>query len=168
MSFERSGCTQSRGTADLPIHGARITVIDHHHRRAAGGRDRAPDLENELRIGVALRVESQCSRQLGRSGKSIDTRRERQSTQILSSQVEVSRSAGEIVERDGDITLSLSRDRIGYVDRSRWRHDSRWKANDRATWADSQISGDDARAGIGHRRATQNREALCSTQNMRQ
>ena len=158
--YEIRGCTKSRGAADLPVHVARVSAIDHENRRVAGGRECAPDLENELRIGVALNVESQCSRQLGRRQKSIDTRCERESTQIYSSLVKVGRSAREIEVRDGDLSLSLKRDRIGCVYRSGWRHDPRRKANDRATWVDSQISGDDARAGIGHRRAAQNREAL--------
>ena len=114
---ERSGRSDSRGAADLPEHVAAVSAIDHGNRRVACRRERAPDLENELRIGVALSVESQHSRQLGRRRKSIDTRYERKSTQILSSQVEVGRSAREIVVRSGGIHLRLLRDRIRLMHR---------------------------------------------------
>jgi hypothetical protein len=62
-----------------------------------------------------------------------------------------------------NIILRLKRDRIGCVYRSPgngpWR-----EARDRTTWTDAQISTDGGRARIGHRRATQDREARRRTQ----
>ena len=69
ISCERRAGTESRGAADLPKHAVICTAIDHVDNRVACGRERAPDLENEERIGVALGVESECSRQLSRRRK---------------------------------------------------------------------------------------------------
>ncbi len=114
ISYERSGGTESRGAADLPKHVAflTLTAIDHAHLRVACGRERAPDLENKLRIGVALGVESQRSRQGGRRRKAIDAWPKRESTQILTCQNGIARQACESIEGSGEVALSLLRDRI--------------------------------------------------------
>ena len=52
------------------------------NRRVGGGRERASDLENEDRIGVALDIEREFPCQLSRCVKTIDARREGKSTQI--------------------------------------------------------------------------------------
>ena len=85
VSYELSGCADGRGAADLPKHVASCTAVDHADRRVAGRRERARHLENEDRGGVALSVESECSRQLRRRCRAIDSLRERLSTQVLAS-----------------------------------------------------------------------------------
>src|SRR6202158_2284660 len=63
-SFERRGCIESRGGADLPIPPIILTAIGQDNRRARRGREFAPYLENEDCSGAALCVESECSGQL--------------------------------------------------------------------------------------------------------
>jgi hypothetical protein len=87
------------------------------------------------------------------------------STQILIAQIGVARPACQISVRRGDITLSLSRDRIRRVYRS--VHDPRRKAGDLAAWADAKITVDGGVAGIGYRRAGQDREVMRRTQRWR-
>jgi hypothetical protein len=85
ISYEFSGCAESRGAADLPEHVASCTAIDHADRRTAGGGEFARHLENEDGVGATLGVESECSRQLRRRRRTIDSLRERLPTQILAS-----------------------------------------------------------------------------------
>lgn len=163
---ERSACTESRGAADLPEHADTCTVIcteiDKLNHRTACGRERAPYLKNPERIVVALGVESECSRQLSRARKKIDARRERESTQVLTSQVRSGRHGCQTIVRSGEINLSLRRDRISLVYRS--CDGDAPQASDRGTWGETQISSDGGRAGIGYRRAAQYREVLRRTQ----
>jgi hypothetical protein len=64
ISFERSGCIEHRGAADHPKHAVTCTGTCHENRCAGCSRERAPYLEHEDRIVVALVVESERSRQL--------------------------------------------------------------------------------------------------------
>ena len=60
-------------------------------------------------IVVALGVELECSRQLSRRVKTIDARRERESTQILTSQVAGERHVCQTVVRSGVINAPAAR-----------------------------------------------------------
>ena len=68
------------------------------------------------------------------------------------------------------VTLSLLRDRISLVYRSSCDQPRTLirrgaeKASDRSARIETQISVDGGRAGIGHRRGTQDREVLRRTQ----
>ena len=98
------------------------------------GRQRAPYLENEDRIGVALDVEGELSRQLRRRVETVDARREGESAQILTSQIDIACLAGKRVVRNRDIALRLLCDRITGVDRA-WSNDDPWgKASNCRTW----------------------------------
>ena len=125
IPFERSRGTKRGGTADLPedaVIGATVgTGIDHHHRRGACGRERAPNLENPVRIVEAFGVERECSRQLGLRVELIDARRERESTQIVARQVGGDRHGCQTVVSGGIISLRLLRDGVCGVYRSRDR-----------------------------------------------
>ena len=157
VSCECSVCTESRGAAHLPKGVVALTAIDKDDRRVAGGRECAADLENKECIGVTLGVESKCPRQLGRRTKRINPWRERESTQILTRKVLSGRQACRRIVCGYETRLSLGRDRITSVHRSS-KGPGR-KAGDRSTWADSQISRDDGRTGVGHRRASQDPKA---------
>jgi hypothetical protein len=101
------------------------------------GCERATYLEDPDRSGVALGIENEFARQLRRRRETIDARRERHSTQILTSQVDTACLAGQSIVRAGDVTLSASRNDITGVDRSCDR--ARREAGDRATGgADTQ------------------------------
>jgi hypothetical protein len=126
-------------------------------------RERAAYLEDKLRIGVALGVESEYPGQLRRHVKMIDTRSEREPTQIHTGQVDIERLACECRVCSGDVALRLSRLRIHNVHRSSGDAPRR-KAGNRAPRADAQITNDDGGAGVGDRRAPQDREALRRTQ----
>lgn len=86
----------------------------------------------------------------------IDTRHERESTQILARQVAGDRHSRQTIVRSGVINLRLLRDRIGLVNGSSDRNAA--QTRDRSTRIQAQISGEGSRASIGHRRSTQNRE----------
>ena len=73
IPFELSGGTKSRRAADLPKDAVALTAIGKNNRRAAGGRQRAANLKKEDRVRVALGVESECSGQLCRRRKAIDS-----------------------------------------------------------------------------------------------
>lgn len=64
-------------TAVVKCHSSTRTAIDDVDRRAARGGEGAPYLEPENGIRVPQCVERERSRKLGRTGKAIDTRRER-------------------------------------------------------------------------------------------
>ena len=167
MSFKRRGGPQSRRTADLPIDGTRVTAIDHHNLRVAGSCQRAPDLKNELRIGVSLGVEGERPGQLSRRRKEVDSRRERLPAQILTGQGRGARPTRQDVVRRGDVVLGLDGNRIGRVDRPIGDKPRR-KAGDCGAGADTQVAVNDGWAGVGHRRTSQNREAVGRPQKGRQ
>ena len=73
ISCELSAGAESRRAPDLPKDAVALTAICKNNRRAACGRQRAPDLEKEDRIRVALGIESECSGQLCRRRKAIDS-----------------------------------------------------------------------------------------------
>jgi hypothetical protein len=108
-----------------------LRAIDQQNRGGAGGGERAPDLENEDGVGVALAIQNERSGQLRRRRKTIDAGDERLPTQILAGLDEIAWLTGEIEVGSGGINLSLSRDRIGLVYGPKG-HDPRWKAGDRA------------------------------------
>ena len=66
ISFERSGRAESRRAPDLPKNAVALAAIGKNNRRAACARQRAPDLEKEDCIRVALGVERECPGQLCR------------------------------------------------------------------------------------------------------
>jgi hypothetical protein len=68
-----------------------LSAIDQDNRRTAGGRERAPNLDNEARIAVTPRIQSEYSRQLSRRTEGIDACRERETTQILTGQILIGR-----------------------------------------------------------------------------
>src|ERR1035437_108622 len=74
-AIKRRVCTESGG-ADLPKHVAGLSSTDQDNRRTAVGPEYAPKLENEARIAVVLRVQSEYSRQLSRRVEAIDAWRE--------------------------------------------------------------------------------------------
>ena len=81
-AIKRRACAESRGGADLPEHVAGLSSIDEKNRRTAGSRECAPNLENEDRTAVALRVQREYSRQLSRRAEGIDARREDECPEI--------------------------------------------------------------------------------------
>lgn len=85
--------------------------------------------------------------------------------QVLAGQGGRAGLAGDGIVRRGEVALRLSCDCIPGVDRSGRCHNSRGKAHDRETWGDAQITADHGRAGICDRRAAQDREAVCRSQN---
>ena len=88
-----------------------LTAIDHGNRRVARRREGAPYPEHPDRIGVALGVESKCSRQPSRGRITIDTRHECHSTEIRT-QTEFASLVFQINIRGGGTILSrLSRTR---------------------------------------------------------
>ena len=93
----------------------------------------------------------------------INAWRERQSAQILTSQVAGDRHVFQTIVRRGVIDLRLLRDRIRLVYRSRDR-DAR-KARDRSTRVHAQISGERRRSRISDRRGTQDSETPCRGKN---
>src|SRR5450756_1259838 len=119
------------------------------NRRAACGRERTPYLENEVPTWVAREIEIEWPCQLSRRVKTIDTRRERETTQILTSQVASDRHEGQRSIRSRDVNLSLLRDRISLVYES--CEGDTPQASDRSPGIDAEISEDGGGTGIGHR-----------------
>jgi len=152
-SIKRSSCTESRRAAHLPIHVVVGTGIDNKNGRGAGGRERAPDLENDVLIGKALEVECKLSRQLRRGVVCIDVRYQRLSTQALAGQVAIRCQARQIVVGCQGIGLSPHRNGVRVVYRS--AQAPRREPRNRRAGIETQISGDDGRSGVGHRRGTQ-------------
>ena len=158
---------ERRRAAHLPEHVARRAAVDQGHRRAARGRQRAPDLENEDRGGVALGVERQGAGQLRRCGKTIDARRQREAAQILSRSDPACTAGG-----TGCCTAVVT---------EFWAD----SATASAAWIVPQTTSPGGkpvtalpgltprspvttrRTGIGHRRAAQHREALRRTERRR-
>jgi len=99
-----------RGTGDIPIQAGTCTRIDHVHDRIGRGDQRGFHLEDPGRVGVALAVESERPRQVGRSGLNrIDAWKERESNQVRKSQYGTSSQGCKIISRGGEISLSLHR-----------------------------------------------------------
>jgi len=82
----------------------------------------------------------------------------------LTCQIHIARLAGQVVVSGGHITLRLQGNSIGSMDRRGRDHNTRRKARDCTPWADTQITGDNGRAGIGYRRTPQDSEARRHTQ----
>jgi len=95
--------------SSIPSFGPRLINLN---QRVAGGRERAPDLENPERIVVALSIEGECSGQLSRRIKAINAGCECDSAQILTRQVGIERHACQAVVCGGEIALSLGGDPI--------------------------------------------------------
>src|ERR1019366_6097540 len=79
------------GATDLEVYATSRTGIVNDNRRAGCGGERTPYLENEVRIRCGPEIESEYSCQLSRRGKTVHTRSERHTTQILTSQGEIGR-----------------------------------------------------------------------------
>ena len=86
--------------------------------RPARGGERAPDLEDPDRAGVAQAVQGERSRELGRAREAVGARRERQPAEVDAGQVDVAGLAGERVVGGDDRGLGIERDRISHVYRS--------------------------------------------------
>jgi hypothetical protein len=127
---------------------ATLSAIGQAHRRTVGDRERARNLENENRGGVALSVEVENACQPSRRRETVNAWRERRATQIHATLCDIARHACQEIVRSGEISLSLSRDGISGVNLS-----SGWlphrKPGDRGTRAHTHISADGSRAGIG-------------------
>lgn len=154
---------KSRGASDLekdvaPCH--QSPCIDLDDTRIACGRERTPDLEDELRVGVTQGIEGECARQLGRGRELIDARREREPSKVLARQVHRGRQARSKCVRGGEIVLRLSCDGIRRVGCPSG-HDPRGEAGDRGTWAEPQAPVKDGRTDVGHRRTRQDRKVRC-------
>ena len=127
--------------------------------RAACGDGGGGGLEDEDRVGIALRVQCEGSGQLRGVIEGVNARREHQAAQVLTGQVCGGRPARQHIVSGREIHLSLARESIGCMERSRRDQDARGKPDDRIAGADADVAVDHARTGVGDRGACQHPEA---------
>ncbi len=82
------------------------------HFGTGGSRQSTADLENPLRIGIALSVQRQSAGQSGRRRKAVDPRSESHSAQILAGQVGATGRARRLIVCHGETLLRLGRHRF--------------------------------------------------------
>jgi len=160
-AYELSGRIESRRAADLPKDVAILSATAHYYGRAGRRNKGAHCLEHPDVTGRP--GESKCSCQTSRGRKTIDAWPERrQQTEIRRTKSGIAPLECQIIIRSSGITLRLKRHRITYLLHS--GHDPRRKTGGcNCARADTQVSGDDGRAGIGHR-FSHYRESLRRTQ----
>ena len=159
VSDKRGGGAERGRAADLPEHIGALTAADHVDSGAAGRDEGAADLEDEDRVGIALRVQCEGSGQLRGVIEGVNARREHQAAQVLTGQVCGGRPARQHIVSGRKIHLSLARESIGCMERSRRDQDARGKPDDRIAGADADVAVDHARTGVGDRGACQHPEA---------
>ena len=124
FSYERCGGAERRGAADPEKNIAALSAVDQLNARGAGGGQRAADIEDEDRIGVALSIEREGPGQLSRGIEAIDARYERLASQVLTRQVLRDRHARQRIVGGRVVRLSLLCDCIARMYRKWGIHQS--------------------------------------------
>lgn len=146
VAGEQGGAAQHCRLAHLPVDALVGTPSNHVDGRAAAGGQGAADLEDEQRVGIIQAIEPERARQLGRRLEEIDTRRERQATEVSARQHAGDGLAPEQVVGRERIGLGLHRHRIGLVDRAHVGDAA--QAGDRRARVLAQITPKGGRAGV--------------------
>jgi len=113
-----SSWSQRGGCADLPVHVAGLGSVDEQNLRGRTRGDRAADLEDEHRVGVPLRVESDVARrEQQRRGGVIHPRCEALPAEVGAGQFG-GRPTGSVVVAGDERVLGAQRDSVVDVGRS--------------------------------------------------
>ena len=149
---------QRRGASDLPEDVALLRAVDQVHDAVGRGDERRVGLEDEDRVPVVRAVERERSGDLQRelAGPGVHACQQGGTTELG-----VHRPVGRPARRRSPCAASRSTwaccvGIVGLVGSGRIHH-TRRKARDRCPRREPEAGIEDARAGICHRRRTQNR-----------